>query len=843
MDGKPYDWDPTIEAGANYVSPLTGAGVCTKIFTVNTMFQVSSQEADSDNAIDDPISGGGFGIAAPSQFPGVIRYLNDADLGNGSYGGVPALDGEQNVTSYFIVDPTKINTTTIGYAQAGGTGVPLALSDNPDELVATLEQIFRQILSVSTTFVAASVPVNVFNRAEIVNNVYIALFQVDADAKPSWAGNVKKLKLSEVGGVPVLVDSLAPTVSAVAPDGRIREDALSFWSIAGSLPPPGSGEVAGRDGRAVARGGAGQRVPGFISGGPGATNGSTNRRLYFDDVGSLAPLNGDASTASTLQASLGAADSAEALALLKFARGLDVDDLDGDGNVTEAREWIFNDPLHSRPLPLNYGARAGYSVSNPAIYIAVASNDGYMHFIRNTTTGGAESGEEIWAFMPRSTMGAIKTLRANGVSVRHPYTVDGSPVAYIEDNNHNGTIESGERAYLFFGLRRGGKAYYALDVTDPENPQLLWSIDKSGDFSELGLTFSDPRVGAINLGAGPQPVIVFAGGYDTNKDTRGSVGTDDSEGNAIYVVNAETGALIWKARGGTASPTSTVFEHPDLLDSIPSTVAVADTDGNLLLDRVVVGDTGGNVWRADLAGTDPSQWKLTRLAALGRHAEVGKINDRRFFHRPDLVPAEDANGLFDAVLIGSGDRDDPLDIGGVVSNYFYNLKDRNVAVGSASDIDLEPSDLGDVTDNCLQEGGSCSVDLTNGWRLQLESPGEKALSSPITIAGRIFFTTYIPTGGSSSSCAPSEGTGRLYALSLQNATSVINYDSTDDDPNYQGVPTTKNDRSTDLDSPGIPAEVVSLPPDMILRPDLRIDELDVTTRWRTFWYLQEDADL
>ena len=301
--------------------------------------------------------------------------------------------------------------------------------------------------------------------------------------------------------------------------------------------------------------------------------------------------------------------------------------------------------------------------------------------------------------------------------------------------------------------------------------------------------------------------------------------------------------MIWKARGGTASPTSTVFEHPDLLDSIPSTVAVADTDGNLLLDRVVVGDTGGNVWRADLAGTDPSQWKLTRLAALGRHAEVGKINDRRFFHRPDLVPAEDASGLFDGVLIGSGDRDDPLDIGGVASNYFYNLKDRNVGAGSGSDIDLEPSDLGDVTDNCLQGGGSCSVDLTNGWKLQLESPGEKALSSPITIAGRVFFTTYIPTGGSSSACAPSEGTGRLYALSLQNATSVINYDSTDDDPNYQGEPTTKIYRSTDLDSPGIPAEVVSLPPNMILRPDLRIDELDVTTRWRTFWYLQEDADL
>ena len=47
----------------------------------------------------------------------------------------------------------------------------------------------------------------------------------------------------------------------------------------------------------------------------------------------------------------------------------------------------------------------------------------------------------------------------------------------------------------------------------------------------------------------------------------------------------------------------------------------------------------------------------------------------------------------------------------------------------------------------------------------------------------------------------------------------------------------------ELTSLGIPAEVVSVPPNKILRPDLQIDNIDATTRWRTFWYLQEDADL
>ncbi|HEY5622848.1 MAG TPA: hypothetical protein VIV14_03730, partial [Gammaproteobacteria bacterium] len=336
------------------------------------------------------------------------------------------------------------------------------------------------------------------------------------------------------------------------------------------------------------------------------------------------------------------------------------------------------------------------------------------------------------------------------------------------------------------------------------------------------------------------------GGYDLNKDTRGGVGTDDTEGNALYVVDAETGALIWKARKGGNSPTQTIFEHPDLVDSIPSTVSVADTDGDLLLDRIVVGDTGGNVWRADIAGPDSTQWKLTLLASLGRHAlgSAGKSDDRRFFHRPDIVPTQDNDGIFDAVLLGSGDRPDPLDAGGPAQNFFYMIKDRRTIPGSGVDIAIDHDELGDVTDNCYQEGSGCPANLTRGWRLEMENTGEKVLATPVTIDGRVFFTSYIPNSGVGAGlCQPSEGSGRLYAVSLHDAGSVINYDTATDEIDGPDTGTTKSDRSTDLLSPGIPAEVVSVPPNMILRPDLQVDEIDVRTRWRTFWYLEEDSDL
>ncbi len=856
LDNPAMSWDGSVEtgpaSGPDYISPMATMGACASVYSVNVMFQVSNQDDDSDPAIESTVASGGTG-SERRQFPDVIQYLHDADLGDGNHGTVPDLEDQQNVTSYFIVDPTKINVTTRAYATAGGTGVPLALDENPDELVASLQEIFKQILSVSTTFVAASVPVNVFNRSEVTDNIYIALFQVDGQGKPYWVGNVKKLKLegaNSTSGGAQLIDKLG--VPAIAGDGRLRFDALTHWTDPSTLPLPDidAGEIVGRDGRSVARGGSGQQTPGFVSGSPQEANGLGGRTIYYDRTSTiLNPLDVDATTATRVQADFGVATNAEAQDLIAYSRGLDIDDLDGDSNTTEARVWIFGDALHSRPLPINYGSINGHvSPDDSAIYIAVASNDGMLRMIRNTTPGGIESGREIWAFMPRKSMAAQATLRANGVGQAHPYTLDGAPVAFIQDTNFDGTISAadGDKVYLYVGMRRGGKAYYALDVTDPENPSLMWEIDKSGDFTELGYTFSNPRVGLVDTGSGARPVVLFAGGYDLNKDTRSVVGTNDSEGNAIYVVDAETGTMIWKARGAIGGASPTVFEHAGLVDSIPSTLTVADTSGDGLTDRIVVGDTGGNIWRADIDGDDVSAWKLSLLASVGRHGvpTPSIASDRRFFHRPDLVPSKDGYGLFDGVLVGSGNRANPLDSGGVTSDYFYMIKDRQTSAGSGVDTGIEHVDFGDVTSNCLQSETPCVVNLTNGWRLNFTEPGEKVLATALTITGKVFFTTYLPqVSGGASACAPSEGAGRLYAVGLQNAFAVINYDTSDDDPSAPGEPSTVADRSVELRSGGIPAEVVSIPPNKILRPDLQVDDVDASTRWRTFWNLQEDADL
>lgn len=852
-------WDSSIESGSYYVTPFTSSNgyECSRMYAVNMLFQVSNQDSDNQAQIKASAASGGLGISINNpDFDDIIEFMRDTDLapnvaGDPGYGHWPNVDGNQNLTSYFVA--AQVNNTTNGYASAGGTLGALPLTD-PAVLLDDLRNIFREILSISTTFVAASVPVNVFNRSDIVDNVFIAQFQVDPDGRANWNGNLKKLRLLESTdslGSQTLTVVDANSMEAIASDGRVAYNALTFWTDPGTLPPPEDDEVDGADGRAITRGGAGQQIPGYVGGASiiGDNNSSNTRIIYTEPASGSTLLDLDVSNAASLQADLGTSTITETREMIRWIRGQDVDDLDADGDVSEARPWLLGAPLHSRPLPLNYGARSGYSETNPDIRIFMGSEDGMMHAFRNTTAGGAESGIEDWAFMPRSVMDKMDILRTNSPGT-HPYTVDGAPAAYVLDNNGDGTINGSDKAYLYFGLRRGGKAYYALDVTDPDNPSMMWSIDKSGDFSEMGMTFSSPRVGQVKFGSSSTPVIIFGGGYDDDKDNGAG---DDDEGNAIYVVNAVTGNLIWKAVYGatTGAVSATEYRHSGLVDSIPSDMAALDTNSDGNIDRLYVGDTGGTIWRVDLpeGNTDNrTSWFVSELANLGRDDISGnhKADDRRFFHRPDFVPSSDNLGAFDGILIGTGDRADPKDTG--AQNYFYLLKDRNVLTGTVSGVAYNhnnynaasnASGLGDVTNTCIDDS-SCTAGLANGWKMALEGVGEKALAPAITAFGTVYFTTFLPQGSAAdagTSCAPSEGGGRLYAVNLFNAAPVKNYDTSDgsDDVNL-----TKSDRFDPLSSGGIPAEVVPIG-GYILPPDLEAESIQVREFWKTFWF-EKDVD-
>ena len=853
-----YEWDPDIEESTDnnwykYKDPF-GTGKCTAVYTVNMMFQVSNQEDDSDPAIKKPESEQGMNLRKKNPtFVDVIAKLREEDQSE--------IAGDQGVKSYFLLaDPFVKNRTGVQYALAGGTGAPLLLSEKPDELIANLTDIFKQILSVSTTFVAASIPVNSFNRAEVLDNVYLALFQPNPDKEPYWYGNVKKLKLAGIntGGSVFLED--ADGEPAIAADGRIRFDALSFWTNPTIYDVKddfdvNKGEVSQKDGRSVNRGGSGHKQKGFASGSPGAANSETGaRKVFYDNAAGTAMLDLDATdgVAAELQPAFtstdgnGPADADETKTMIKWLRGQDAYDEDLDNDFTDGRRWYMASALHSRPIPINYGARGSYTRANPEIAVAVGTNDGMMRLIRNTAVGhaggpqtAASYGEELWAFTPRATMATTEKLtRTNrglpSFGIQPPYGVDGAPVVFVDEDG-DGTIQSGETVILVFGLRRGGQSYYGIDISDPENPDLLWRIDGgSGDFAELAYTFSTPTVGRVKYGGNTFPVVIFGGGYDLAYDS-GAPAT--AAGNAVFVVNAETGDLIHK------------FTDANLVDSIASPVATVDLNGDGFLDRIVVGDMGGNVWRMDMppTATGTGDWTINRLAILGRRdgsCPVGDTQcgqDRRFFHAPDVVPFRDASGDYDAVVIGSGNRARPL--GTTTDNYMFMVKDREVstltAPASGSVVPKTFDELRDITD-CTSATTTCTEgDIATGWKLGLAAGGEKSLASPVTLSGIVFFTSFLPPGSTDvdEACVPPEGEGRLYAVGLAEGNALVNRDKPIDEQDSPGEP---EDRWEKLASAGIPAEVVSLPPKFILRPDLTVQEYPGRQRWRTFWYKEED---
>ena len=64
-----------------------------------------------------------------------------------------------------------------------------------------------------------------------------------------------------------------------------------------------------------------------------------------------------------------------------------------DGSITDIRYDVFGDPLHSKPLVINYGG----SANDQDVRIILGTNAGFLHMFDDN---GATV-DETWAFMPK----------------------------------------------------------------------------------------------------------------------------------------------------------------------------------------------------------------------------------------------------------------------------------------------------------------------------------------------------------------------------------------------------------------------------------------------------------
>jgi type IV pilus assembly protein PilY1 len=199
------------------------------------------------------------------------------------------------------------------------------------------------------------------------------------------------------------------------------------------------------------------------------------------------------------------------------------------------------------------------------------------------------------------------------------------------------------------------------------------------------------------------------------------------------------------------------------------------------------------------------------------------------------VGTRDIDGAYDAVLLGAGDRENPLDTS--VQNWFFASKDRNVQSGTPPVTTKVPTDFADLSVDCFATGSCEDTTLdklsATGWRIPLADSGEKSLATAITSGGKVFFTTFVPSAPVGN-CGLSEGTGYQYAVSLQQAEPVFNYNLAND---VAGITL---DRRDQLASGAIPVEVVPIGDDYVLvqgqETGQNIQTVQGRSNWRTFWH-------
>jgi type IV pilus assembly protein PilY1 len=310
-----------------------------------------------------------------------------------------------------------------------------------------------------------------------------------------------------------------------------------------------------------------------------------------------------------------------------------------------------------------------------------------------------------------------------------------------------------------------------------------------------------------------------------------------------------------------------------MLYPIPSDVSAFDADGDGATDRLYVGDLGGQMWRVDFAPNRTATAGLTgivgRLAAVS--SSTADADKRKFFYPPSVIQVRGLGSESDAdynlVSAVTGNRSNPLNLS--VNDRFYAFRDfalnsftdtdsNGLADGYRTirgDLDGGPADtppaasFGDLTD--LTVVGDLD-DLTaiartafvagDGYFIRLNTAiGEKGLTAPVTIAGKLFFTTYLPQGVvSAAECALAEGRGQLYGIDAISGAAIFNWDNSTDSNTL-----THNDRTYILGS-GIPSNPVPVffPEKVMLLIGIgggaeAVDPEITVPKGRTYWLQQQ----
>lgn len=450
--------------------------------------------------------------------------------------------------------------------------------------------------------------------------------------------------------------------------------------------------------------------------------------------------------------SFGGADIANAVGgedVLAYLRGERGKEGSGEGEF-RVRAGVLGDIIHSDPVYVgaaNYGYSRlpeGLDTLGSKSYgefvkanqkrvkmLYVGANDGMLHgFVAAAGEGagngcGGTLGRELFAYVPAEVIPNLKHLTEQNYT--HRYYVDGPSYvgdAHLDDQND---ATNDWRTLLLGTTGAGGRAVFALDVTNPCSfaaDKVLWEFTHG----DLGYTIGRPVIARLNNG---KWAAVFGNGYNSAKQVDGKVHA------ALFIVDLKSGALIKKIDvGGT--------------DNGLGSPALYDANGDMIADYVYAGDNEGGLWKFDLSDKDPAKWGVAYKDGADQPAPLFRAVDAAGQAQPITAPLElggpppGRQGVM--VYFGTGrffaendDKDKHV-------QSFYGILDE----GSTTDRSKlqEQKILFQNQTQRSTENNTLDAD-ERGWYMDLvyqgEKKGERVISAPLLRHGRVIFTTLIPS--------------------------------------------------------------------------------------------------
>ena len=771
-NGTQYE-KPTSLTQSDEIKQCSGQGIY-----VLTDGQPSGQSAEQKamrNALNDntfSCSGSGEGTDCVLKFSNRLLNKNPTDLkiktavvGFGKdFNNILSFDRaktqEENLDAIKPIDSAVKRAAEWGIKGEGGWYSGSSSKDVVDSVNNFINDLSSEIPAVTTG--TPTIPVDALNPVVLQNYAYYPQFQPTPDKTYQlWAGNLKKYTVSENGILRDKKDNLIVDTS-----GKIIDN-YDLWS-------PNTTDTSTSAEQAMALIGGTKSKLKLRT----ATNANTaSRKLltnrHFTGLG----VDQTGNTLKTVDLSYITNDTTrldpKAGSLMNLL-GYDFDpSLVATGTLSlsqlnqQAELRQVGAVMHSSPVLLTNKGKITYNATQNAIgsedredYILFGTTQGLLHVV------DANTGEEKFAFVPNEMIeaqaAAFGKPELSGLGMgKMFYGVDGPWTAYTEYVNVSNqvtdetylTVNSNSynqqgKQLVYGGLRMGGRNYYALDLSDINNPKLKFQIRPAGDCAAtnplgcMGQSWSKPSIAWVMWKGTKKLVMFVGGGYDAGGDDGNAFvngqripyagyesdtyNQTNKRGAGVYMFDALDGSLLWWTGANATASTADVAATPssDMKYSVVSQIRTIDRNADGLIDHLYFGDLGGQVWRIDLNNDAKNETNLfartpTRLLNLN-NAEKSP----RFYETPAFSTYSTHGQIFGAVTIGTGNRSMPLidyTVGEEGRDYdaIFNIYDKDVARENLLTlVRVNPNNINDLTRKYYLTDAEL---ITKNVTLQLES--------------------------------------------------------------------------------------------------------------------------